>query len=349
MNKKLAFVLAGLLLTACNKETLNEKTFYNVTFHLKDNVENETVFTYVVKKDQKLQQPDEPIRENYVFSGWFADENLETEFTGFDNYIQQDMDLYAQWGDFESLSDVEKMDRFIRRLEKLTGSVANSYTKETGTLIYYSPVAAQYDFYSEIERNRYKDISIVDYYDENKTYYASQQFLYDNQYFYNLYKDFEVDKNSYKKQARFDASSVEWFLDISLVNVHLGLIKDVSTKLKNGATEEDLVYEFVNLNYTAIDPEDATKTFSFEFYVDYMTVSEELGLVEEIYGVTGGISFANGRIERSKIIEQYTFVLQGEYQMATQVVSETSYKTGSSFAEYSGERFNPANFELQSN
>jgi uncharacterized repeat protein (TIGR02543 family) len=44
-----------------------------------------------------MSKPDDPAKTGYTFAGWFSDKELQTEFTAFDQQLQDDMTLYAKW------------------------------------------------------------------------------------------------------------------------------------------------------------------------------------------------------------------------------------------------------------
>lgn len=75
-------------------------TAYNVTFHYNDGVtSNSTELSSTVTG--KIAKPNDPVREGYSFVGWYADEELETEFD-FNSVITSDCDAYAKWFSYPS-------------------------------------------------------------------------------------------------------------------------------------------------------------------------------------------------------------------------------------------------------
>ena len=75
-------------------------TAYNVTFHYNDGVtSNSTELSSTVTG--KIAKPNDPVREGYSFVGWYADEELETEFN-FNSVITGDCDVYAKWFSYPS-------------------------------------------------------------------------------------------------------------------------------------------------------------------------------------------------------------------------------------------------------
>ena len=64
-----------------------------VTF-LSDN--NETVAVQNVVKGEKAIKPSDPLRDDYVFVGWYTDTTYQTPFT-FDTAITSNMNIYAKW------------------------------------------------------------------------------------------------------------------------------------------------------------------------------------------------------------------------------------------------------------
>ena len=64
---------------------------HTVTLHLGDGDEEISV-----KDGARAAQPENPEREGYVFSGWYADESFSEKFS-FSTVIGQDTEVYARW------------------------------------------------------------------------------------------------------------------------------------------------------------------------------------------------------------------------------------------------------------
>lgn len=337
----LSLLLAGLMLTSCNTE--GKKDYFTVTYHYNYGQEDQIYVTQVIYPEQKLTTPEEPNREDYVFSGWFNDVEGTSKFEGFDNYVNEDIHLYATWRDYESLTDIEKIEKFIKKIESLNGNVTSSYVQQTGTIIYYF-IPYQFDFGINRSYTRYKDITVVDYYGVNEdTPYAQEQYLYDDKNFYVCFKDLEDDSNSFKETAKFSEREINTFLDINFTNINFGLLKELSTHLKNGVEEDEVYYEF-DFNYTKVDTNELT--YSFSFFYQHNVYSENMGTwYSDIYNLNCGLSFENGKIKGSKVISSYLMALGDELYQGEEFTTETRYYINSEYPEFTGTRFNPNDFK----
>ncbi len=68
-------------------------TRYLVKFNTNGGESMESVY---VKKNERLQEPDEPVWDGYVFKGWFADKQLEIPYN-FTYPVTRNITLYAAW------------------------------------------------------------------------------------------------------------------------------------------------------------------------------------------------------------------------------------------------------------
>jgi uncharacterized repeat protein (TIGR02543 family) len=70
-------------------------------------------FKIYVNHDDVFEKPEDPLKTDYVFEGWFTDETLTTPWNFETGKIQSDMTLYAKWsaklpdtGEFSSLGGI---------------------------------------------------------------------------------------------------------------------------------------------------------------------------------------------------------------------------------------------------
>ena len=83
------------------EEMLSET--YTISFNSNGGSEIES---QIVNKDDKVTEPESPIRERYIFKGWFIDEEL-TNLYDFETTVTGDFTLYAKWD--EVLHDIDKV------------------------------------------------------------------------------------------------------------------------------------------------------------------------------------------------------------------------------------------------
>ncbi|MDD2493408.1 MAG: InlB B-repeat-containing protein [Bacilli bacterium] len=56
----------------------------------------------VITKNSKVSRPSNPIKEGYVFGGWFTDVEMKNEFS-FTTTVTESLTLYAKWGSRENV------------------------------------------------------------------------------------------------------------------------------------------------------------------------------------------------------------------------------------------------------
>lgn len=54
-------------------------------------------FITALHKGELLPEPEEPTKEGYIFTGWFTDENYETEWNFEEDLVTENITLYARW------------------------------------------------------------------------------------------------------------------------------------------------------------------------------------------------------------------------------------------------------------
>lgn len=347
MKKKCLLVLPLLLgFASCNggEQTSDKKDYVIATFNLNYDVENDVYLNQIVKSEQVLLEPSEPNRIDYVFDGWYEDETCLEKFTKFDEVLEQDITLYASWIPYESIEDYEKIDRFINKINDLSGNVCKADIVESGVERYYSPTDFTYPFYQEMEYNRYQDITTVDYYDEGRNNkVASQQYFYQNGFLYNIFNDIEESgKNNEVQKAPIEEEELASYIDIDFISLFGSLLERLSTQLKEGYSSDELDYEFT-LNYTRVNEYDLTYSFELNYYTYQETI--DLGAVEEIYMMDFGLTFVNGMIKRSTVTQQYMFGIQGEVQYLIEDTLNASYELCDGYQNFQGQKYNPSDFE----
>ncbi len=96
------FITMSLFMISCTKkeevETLPQDTEtelkeFNVTFHTNGGSE---VPSQKVKEWSKVVLPEDPVKDKYIFKGWYLDEKFETEFKTL-MLVHEDLNLYAKW------------------------------------------------------------------------------------------------------------------------------------------------------------------------------------------------------------------------------------------------------------
>lgn len=82
-------VLSVVVLVAC------DNTKYTVTFD--SNGGTPATTEKVVAKGKKVEMPNDPVKENYVFAGWYDNEELDGDAYNPDTPVTKNFTLYADW------------------------------------------------------------------------------------------------------------------------------------------------------------------------------------------------------------------------------------------------------------
>lgn len=323
-------------------ENTSTKKYVNVKFDLNYDIENDLYLDYILFENQTLKEPEEPNRRDFVFGGWYKDEECKVKFEDFNTVIKDDLTLYASWSDYESLEDYEKINKFVEKIKKYSGNVSSATVVEEGIERYYTPMDQIFPFYQKIEYNRYQDITTADYYDEENNKFAEQQFFYDKNYFYNIFKDIENNgQDNSVRTAKFNDKNIESHLSIDMINLYGSLLVSLANQIKEGHNYDEMDYDFT-FNYTHLDRYQINYSFILNYYTYYESV--EVGSVEEIYMMEFGLTFVNGMIKKSKVVQQYMMGIQGEVQYAIEDTINTEYESVGQFENYNMDKFNPLDF-----
>lgn len=82
----------------------------------------------IVLYGELVTKPQNPVRENYIFVGWYTDSNYTKEFDFVNTVITKDLTLYARWLDYLCDTDSDG-DRVVDSLEEYFGT--NPYETDT--------------------------------------------------------------------------------------------------------------------------------------------------------------------------------------------------------------------------
>lgn len=92
-NKSIAFIailVAFFVVSACGKKEIKK---YTVTFKSG----GEEISSVIVEKGKLVEEPDNPVKEDYDFSGWYADTEYKTEFDFENTKIVKNTIIYAKF------------------------------------------------------------------------------------------------------------------------------------------------------------------------------------------------------------------------------------------------------------
>lgn len=87
----------SLLITACSSKE------YKVTFNTNGAGE---ITEQVIAKDGVVERPTDPTKENYIFSGWYLDENFSTAWDFSNDKVTGDITLYAKFEKINTVAEI---------------------------------------------------------------------------------------------------------------------------------------------------------------------------------------------------------------------------------------------------
>ena len=89
------FFIFSLCFIFCCEDFVTEEVKVTFLIQEKDR-QGETSFIHVIKKGQKITKPDDPIRENYTFQGWYKEQIFKNPFDFKNEVVEEDITLYGQ-------------------------------------------------------------------------------------------------------------------------------------------------------------------------------------------------------------------------------------------------------------
>lgn len=349
MNKKIIFFLPIFIssfLSSCNS---NEQTKdYHIVDFSYNHENNDSIFiSVVVNNDGVLSLPNnEPNIEDYVFDGWYEDKECQNQYLRFGLSIDKDFTLYAKWIAFEDAPLETKINKFQNQLDKI-GKDANKVIKEEkATVGYPGAVSGSEGIFGVHDKyiyNRYKDITVQDYYqiseDNTESYYGQQQYYYDDNYFYSIYHDFEDDSYNTFDKSNLDETKINRFLSIDYLNLYRATEDEILNYYDNPDYANNFIYEF-NGNYTKLI--NAKETYTYQEAYRVATYSSSLNdYVSEQYNYEYGITIENGKIRAAIVTFTYIYAI-GEDDVQYFVQSESTldfYYNNGLYSEYNGTKF----------
>ncbi|MGN0514644.1 MAG: InlB B-repeat-containing protein [Lachnospiraceae bacterium] len=129
-------------------DEVNDTGIYTVSFETSG---GSVISDQAVYAGDCVIQPQNPVKEGYVFAGWYSDQELTEEYD-FTTPVEKDFTLYAAWNDADVVIDL-KLDTEDKTECKrnISGSITSNLTIEK---VYY-------EFKSE-NKNEESDISLSD-------------------------------------------------------------------------------------------------------------------------------------------------------------------------------------------
>ncbi len=361
----LPLIAASLSLVGCasgEASSSSEASFHIATFHLNYETASETYQTLVVNKGANLVKPSDPKREEYLFKAWTTDKEGANAFVSFDAPLSADIDLYASWTPISEVDEATQLSMLISSLKEASEGANHAYIKQTQVQYYPMSSESALTFYQEKDITRYKDISVAKFYesDTSSTVLAEQQYFYDDTYFYNLLKDYEDSSGSSKTTAKFSKDDIDSFLNVDFFNVYgsdlrksLQLLTDKSKvrvpygddDSSSSSSESTFVGDYsFEMSFDPTQFSVAKESYTFSVAYETYTNSSQFGWITNSYSTTANISFLNGKIKRAIVQMGYYFAFsEGVYSYS--ISSETSSFDYGDYADFTGSKWNPADFK----
>ncbi|MBQ8140089.1 MAG: InlB B-repeat-containing protein [Clostridia bacterium] len=89
-----AVIIVGILAIAVLIPFLSSRGGFTVSF---DSSGGSEVETRRLRYGDEIEEPEEPVRENYVFEGWYYDSEGKRKFDFDGAYAEESLTLYAVW------------------------------------------------------------------------------------------------------------------------------------------------------------------------------------------------------------------------------------------------------------
>lgn len=170
--KRLTAVLLVLALVfgvvACsgNKVTVNFKA-----------ADGGVISSVSLEKGSVLEKPEDPVKEDYVFIGWFQEPELQNPFD-FSSVIEADTDIYAKWLKEYSVEFISKGET-VHSQKVLDGEQAEIYLPEDGETEFFNgwfkdeSFNREYDFTAKVESDiklyaKWSEFAVVKFYFEGE-------------------------------------------------------------------------------------------------------------------------------------------------------------------------------------
>ncbi len=336
-----SLLISTFVLVSCGSNT------YTIKFNYNHESNKGTYQEVQLKKDEVLNEPEEPNIEDFVFEGWYLDDKCSNPYLRFGLQVDNNFSLYAKWSNYNDLTQVEKIERFQKALAKYSFNTYRIVEEVEATIGYPGAVSGDdgvFHAHDKRDYHRYKDITTVDYYsvdgNNNETLYGKRHFYYDDKYFYNIYVDLEDSSQSEAPvTSKFKEDKIESFLSIDYVNINGGHEKNMIDCYNDEQLNEETFACQFDFNYTRLNKGLTSYTYK-EAYL-YAIYSESIGnYATYSFTLEYGLVIRDGLI-RSSNIQSESFIAIGESEIMQYVleskVTDYYYNSGE-FAEFEGER-----------
>lgn len=188
----IVIVVIALALAACNKKPVTTDEvkvyFYEYRNAYKKDENNPDIFKQAVyRKGELLEEPEKPIRNGYMFTGWYKDITKKEKWDFENDVLERNTTLFADWE-----TAVYKINLELNDGEFTSSSGFNGEEDENGNFYYlyesgvaqalHKPVKTGYKFLGWFKSEIYKkgdkqETSVDRTISEEMTYYAHWELL----------------------------------------------------------------------------------------------------------------------------------------------------------------------------
>ncbi len=129
--------------------------YYTVTFDPDGGSETTPVR---VPRNGKLTKPEDPLREDYVFDGWYTEEELENPYD-FDRIVKNNINLYAKWrkSDVSDVLNTKEHFAYINGYTDSTVRPENNITRPETVAIFYRLLNEEVRSANTVHQNGFTD------------------------------------------------------------------------------------------------------------------------------------------------------------------------------------------------
>ncbi len=122
----LCLIILCMMFVACSN-TSDDLTFYTVSFETNG---GSTIESLLIEESSLIVQPANPLKNGYIFIGWYTDPNCYTEWNFYTDKVNEDIVLYAKW-----IEDISHTTTYIVSFNTCGGSLVDSITVDEGDII----------------------------------------------------------------------------------------------------------------------------------------------------------------------------------------------------------------------
>ena len=365
-SKKLLLLLPlGILLGACGNNANTNKNSFIINYDHNYEGAGKPV-SFVVGKDKNPIKPTDPLRDGYIFDGWYLEEDCINSFNEFDKPLTKDLDLHAKWLDVSNLGETETISILNSKLAQYSGKPSKSSTKSHGVMQYYMvnpPLTVGFESIENFER--YEDAVVSTLYGPNQEngkldkVVNETQTIYDDKNLYYLSQETEFneatqqekiykDKHTYK----YSESNKESMFNINFFNMAMTNSKKLEQILKNEYKGEIIPEESEDFDpiIYEIELDNLSNSKTFTFKLNFQTTTkpkqdDPSAIMQQVYEMEATVYFEKGLINKAVVDSKSLIALANTPLQYIEATDEYDFDHSTKLGAFEGTKWNPADFE----